>query len=144
MLENWAKWTWTEFYRDYILPTNQASKNTWIICEVTRKEVARVTQWMSSTDFIQFLELKISMSQNQKKSHACIWILHTLVTLLIYLTTKNIPLSASLFVLNIFINIYPVLVQINTQQRIDKILPNLKRRQSKSSTTLKSIHEASY
>lgn len=113
---SWSKYTWTEFYRDYILPTNWSSKNP-LIQKFHFRD--RVLQELKGDNLKEWLEKRLNYSNFFLRVHVIWFILMLSIDL-----WKDWNISIPLQILNILVNLYPSLVQIHTKWRLKKILSN--------------------
>jgi hypothetical protein len=115
-MRKWVKWTWTELYEDYILPTNWATKNPLYLKVWTSKVKDQIRDELETGDEKKDLKTRLKHSKN-------FWIIHSLAGVwMIVIDLKDWDVDILIVFLNIIINIYPILVQVNTHQRINKIL----------------------
>ncbi len=116
-MENWAKWTWTELYRDYVLPTNKWSKNVLIASLLGKKRVAEVLRWKTRKEIEEYCKDKLGLSKSFALCHGLIFFYF------LYSDIENWDwISISTQIINILCNLYPVLVQIDKHQRVGNIL----------------------
>jgi len=111
----WQKYTWTNIYRDYILPTNNGSKNPLIAKIWFKKKVAKL-MLKNYKEIDSNLKTKLAFSKTFFGIHSC-WL--GLSTLLIATSNKILINDILIAVL---LHAYPCLVQIDIHQRINKIL----------------------
>jgi len=117
--EKFNKYAWVDFYQDYILPTNTSSKN------IVYKKIFRYKAWM----IIDCKHLRYHLEKRKNVWKYYIWIHITWAMIMSYLTmlcylnnnTSNKRII-TILVINVLINIYPILVQLRTNYRITNIL----------------------
>jgi len=119
-MKNWAKWTWTEFYKDYVLPTNWSTKNPLFLKIFTNEYKNRVRKELTTWDIESDLNLKL-------KNSKIFWWIHVFWAIwLLWIDLKDWNISLIPVVINLLVNIYPILIQINVHQRVWKILAHRK------------------
>lgn len=114
-----SKYTGVDFYQDYILPTNNASKNPlW-------KSLWKWSWKILKNDTVESLQERVNLAYKIGGMHTVLGILWA-----------EIPAHGNVLVINILINllcnIYPVFVQLKIRNRIVRILKHKAWRENKS------------
>lgn len=122
-MKNWYKVTWTELYQNYILPTNPGSKNPIIATLWWKKRVAEIVQKKIRNKGISYFKEQLFWSKLYALVHI-FWFIFFAYRW--YQTYNSMEIIYVNIILNLLINVYPIMVQIHVHQRVNRIMNHMK------------------
>jgi hypothetical protein len=120
MNKKFYRHSWADFFEKYLLPTNPSSR-TRIFAYLAKKRASKdgLSLWMEWPIDIK-LKKRIQSADRYIRSHILWWVMHQMITIPIFSSSIEIWM-VSTFV-NLLINGYPILVQMNIRDRCSNVI----------------------